>query len=214
MASGEGPAQKTCRTAHRTLLCQHINRHLHAHKPMPLAHRPVLFAAKSLKTNDVDAYVSGFVGFLCLNKQTNRVPHQTLSGKFRANWLTARMRISWGEALESLARRESCTVSLRILDCIWFLQRKFAAIRGNVLCASVPFCGNGLCAGRRTGAHEDKFALANTPHGNGFCAHSRRCIEGRGFCAGRSGDLGGNVLCARVFEDGRGRRKQILIGER
>jgi hypothetical protein len=45
---------------------------------MPLAHRPVLFRLKSLKYKVLSAYVSGFVGFLFLSKQTNRAQKEML----------------------------------------------------------------------------------------------------------------------------------------
>lgn len=49
---------------------------------MPLAHRPVLFGPKCLKTKEFEAHVSGFVGFLCLSKQTNRVQDRRLARNF------------------------------------------------------------------------------------------------------------------------------------
>jgi hypothetical protein len=54
---------------------------------MPLAHRPVLFRAKYLKSKVSRAYVSGFVGFLFLSKQTNPESNEMLRVKNCAEWL-------------------------------------------------------------------------------------------------------------------------------
>jgi hypothetical protein len=51
---------------------------------MPLAHRPVLFRVNYLKSKGFNVYVSGFVGFLFLSKQTNPDSNEMLRVKICA----------------------------------------------------------------------------------------------------------------------------------